>query len=348
MIAQPRARLLKVLAIVVGIAVVGGLLYLLFLRQPQKVTQHYLAELKSIYSTPDTLENFFANVNDVWLDNATGRLYVLDTKTSCFVVFDTGLNFLYRVGRGGDAADEFAFPRWIRSRDSMIYVSDAGHGRLKLLDTAGRYVTALPLSWPQLMNPFAVDSSGHIILNASFESDSLLALYDMSGRIVRQFGRRIKQSTEQGTLRRNLVSPMVGEDGSIYAVFQSLPYIRKYSKDLQLLLEKDLTSAAEVHYILDKTRKNEQTNPNMIHSMVGGVYYRWPYLYVNYGTGLPHGSTLFAYDAKTLELREAIMANRSAHSWDSVRVVWSFVVLPGGDVVSFDMNSGRLVKYAVR
>jgi len=94
MIAQARARLLKVLAIVVGITVVGGLLYLLFLRPLQKVTQHYLAELKSIYSTPDTLENFFANVNDVWLDNATGRLYVLDTKTSCFVVFDTGLNFL--------------------------------------------------------------------------------------------------------------------------------------------------------------------------------------------------------------------------------------------------------------
>ncbi|MGB9773551.1 MAG: hypothetical protein ACP5JH_09425 [Bacteroidota bacterium] len=349
MVAKSQSRLLLVSAIVVGFVILCLLLYFLILRQLREVKRHQLVELKSVFTTSDTLENFLGFINDVWLDEGAGKLYALDRKTNCIAVFDTSLDFLYRIGRAGHAGNEFASPMWIRSRDSIIYVSDFGHGRLKLLRSDGGYMGDLPLSVYQLLYPFAVDHSGCIVANAPFDADSLLVVYDTAGRIVRQFGQRVKQPAERQTLRRNLVWPVVGEDGSIYVVFESLPYIRKYSKDFQLLGEKDVTSATELRWTFRRLKENEKRNPQAIHSMLGGVYYRRPYLYVNYGTDLPHGATLFAYDANTLELREATVANISAHSWDSVRVVGSFVILPGSrNVVSFDMNTGRLVKYAVR
>jgi len=272
-----RARLLKVLAIAGVIAVVGGLLHFLLLRPSPKVTQHYLTELQSVMSTPDSLENFFASVLDVWFDDGTRKLYALDSKTNCFVVFDTSLSFLYRVGRGGDAPNEFAFPKWIRSGGGMIYVSDIGHGVLKVLAGDGEYVRSIPLTHFQLAEPFAVDSSGYIIVNASFADDSLLIVYDTTGKVARQFGKRIKQSTEQETLRRNFVWPVVDKDGNIYVVFQSLPYIRKYSRDFQLLMEKDLSSAAETRWTLQQLEEElKHSSANTIIDIVAGDDYRWP------------------------------------------------------------------------
>ncbi|MGB9589027.1 MAG: hypothetical protein ACPL7O_12685, partial [Armatimonadota bacterium] len=313
MLPKPRSRVILVFAIILVVVAVGTLLYSLLLRQPQKVKQYYLVELKSIFSTPDTLERFFSKVHDTWLDEETGKLYVTDIGTNCIVVFDTNLVFLYRIGRTGDAANEFRWPMYVRSRDNMIYVSDVSHSCLKVLKDGGEYARSIRLTWPQLMYPFAIDSTGRIVANAPFSDDSLLVVYDTSGRIVARFGQRIKRGSEAQTLRQNLVSPVVGEDGSIYVVFLSLPYIRKYSRDFQLVMEKDLSSAGETRYGRSIIRKAEiEESPRMIHSVVNGVYYRRPYLYVVYPGELPHGATIFAYDAKTLQLRQAIMTNLSA------------------------------------
>jgi len=210
MVPKPGSTLILIFALIVVVAAVGMLLYFLLLHQPQKVEQHYLVELKSIFSTPDTLEKFFSDVHSTWLDSGTGKLYVTDMKTSCIAVFDTNLVFLYRIGRTGDAGKEFRWPAYVRTRDNMIYVSDVGHSCLKVLKHTGEYVTSMRLSWPQLMHPFAIDSTGHIIVNAPFNDDSLLVVYDTSGKIVRRFGQRIRRPSETQTLLQNLVSPVVG------------------------------------------------------------------------------------------------------------------------------------------
>ncbi len=331
---EMKVKILIVSFIAVVLVLSVGIYFFIF--YPGKsVEENYLVEDKSISSTPDSIIKFFSFVTSSWFDDKSARLYFSDRDAGCIAIFDTNLNFLDRVGKKGKGPGEFEMIDCVRGFNKLIFIYDVGWIKvLGIDDGRARYLSSFRIPWfPG--NKFSVNSYGNLIVPASAEVDSALAVYDTMGRVLKFFCSKINQGTKQRTFLKNGIWPVVDEEGNIYVVFLSLPYIRKYSTDYKLLIERRLSD--EVKYGLKIIEKNEKQNPNVRWYMVGGVYYRKPYLYVSYASKKP---TIYVYDDKTLKLRKKLKIK------DEGRVVGhNFTVISDNNIVFYDMKTGGIVKY---
>lgn len=308
------------------------IIYFAFFKENAIVKEYILKEVKIVSSTPDTLIKFFVSVSGIYYDESQGKIYVSDNRAGCIAVFDSNMNFLYRIGRKGRGPGEFSYTGCIRKYRNFLYIYDLG--KIQILRDDTNYVTSFPVYWfPDVQ--FAIDLNGNVVIGAPSDKDSLLAVIDTSGKILNTFGKKVKQRTQQETFLKNGVWPVVDEDGNIYVVFLSLPYIRKYSKDLNLLIEKKLKS--EVEYGLKRVEEMSKQNPNIRATMVGGVYFRSPYLYVRYASPEP---IIHVYDTEKLELKRKLKLKTK-------RGIAPFIVTKENNVVAFDLTKGELVKYEV-
>jgi len=327
-------RKFSLLAIMV-IIIIFGVIFIFYVR-PKSVGELQYVEVKTISSTPDSIIKYFSSVTSLWFDSIEKRLYVSDLQAGCIAIFDTNLNYLARIGKKGKGPDEFDWINFVGKFDNLLFVYvPRGIKSFELVDGSPRYLSLFSVPFfPS--NTFAVSVEGNLIMPASSKDDSLLAVYDAKGNLLRLFGKKIPQETEQRTFLKNGVWPVVDGEGNIYVVFLSLPYIRKYSRDFNLLIERHLSD--EVKYGLKIIAEKEKGNPNVRHTMVAGVFYRKPYLYIRYADQLP---VINVYDEKTLELRKKIRIKNAERS------LTNFVVISDKSLVFFDMKNGELVKCEV-
>lgn len=328
---------IKILLSIVFALIILGIIFFMFYPRTKNVEELYLHQVKAISSTPDSIIKFFSSVSCFWFDEDNKKLYVSDPIVSCIAIFDTNLNFLGRIGKMGKGPEEFETIDCISKFNDLLFVYvPMGIKLLRLNGEKAIYLTSFRVPWFS-NNKFAISSKGNLIIPASPESDSLLAVYDTTGMLLNLFGKRIEQESKQRTFLKNGVWPVVDEEGNIYSVFLSLPYIRKYSRDFKLLIEKRLSD--EVKYGLKIIEKKKRENPNIRWSMVGGVYYRKPYLYVRYASEQP--PVICVYDGKTLELKRKLVIK------DVRRTLSNFAVISDRHIVSYDMRTGELVKYEI-
>ncbi len=314
------------------VSLVIAIVYFAFLKRDVSVEEYTLKAVKSVSSTPDTLIKFIVAVSDIEYDESQDKIYVSDFQAGCIAVFDSNLNFLYRVGRRGKGPGEFSYVGGIKKYKNFLYVLDAG--KIQILKDDRYYAGSFRVPWFPGVE-FDVDLDGNIIIGAY---DSLLAVIDTTGKVLKMFGKKVEQKNEQETFLKNGVWPVVDEKRNIYAVFLSLPYIRKYSKNFDLLSEKRLKE--EVRYGLKTIEEMEKKHPGVRATMVGGVYYRSPYLYVRYAS--PESEpVIYVYDAETLELRKKLKLETGKH-------INNFIVDKNNNIVGFDLKNGELVKYVVK
>lgn len=92
---------------------------------------------------PNSNSLYFARPAAIGHDH--DHIYGLDSIDSEIRVFSKSGAFLYAVGKKGQGPGEFDGPNDFWLDDGKIYVSDAGNGRVQILDRKGRYLGGFKL-----------------------------------------------------------------------------------------------------------------------------------------------------------------------------------------------------------
>jgi len=127
------------------------------------------------------------------VDNALGRLYVVDTHLNNVQSFDLKtLKFLKAFGERGKEEGSFNFPSNITvDEKSNIYVVDTMNARVQVFDSVGRFLYSYGRFGDtpgEFARPkgIAIDSEGHVyVVDAAFNN---VQIFDKEGKILMSFG----------------------------------------------------------------------------------------------------------------------------------------------------------------
>ncbi len=127
------------------------------------------------------------------LNEALGRLYVLDRKGHKVVVLNLSGELLFEFGGQGKENGQFHLPLGIAlDRNGKVYVLDSGNFRVQMFDADGKFISKFGSIGDRsgfFANPkgIAVDSDGHIyVTDAAFAN---FQIFDQEGRVLLFVGR---------------------------------------------------------------------------------------------------------------------------------------------------------------
>jgi DNA-binding beta-propeller fold protein YncE len=139
-------------------------------------------------SAPDALHRPVAAA----YDPAAAEVYVVDSATHDIKVFAAQAGTVRRViGARGTEPGEFNFPVDIAYDGGLLWVVDAGNGRVQVLTRDGKPVSCIgrlgdapgDLALPKSI---AFDSEGHVyVVDARFEN---VQIFDRAGQLLLAFG----------------------------------------------------------------------------------------------------------------------------------------------------------------
>ena len=189
-----------------------------------------------------------------------GRVYVVDAKALQIHVFNAAGVHLGSFGRGGQGPGEFTFPHAVAVSSSRIFVKDRGN-LIKTFDLDGRFLGQIRLPLP--ISGYAVKDDRRIYACRLFPVDpelrekalgdpAILAL-DAAGAVADSFGRPVPLVKDMNIL--NLARIALDESGGIYAAYEYVPLVRKYSASGRLIKESELP----YDFIAEYRRENERT-----------------------------------------------------------------------------------------
>ncbi|NOY62344.1 MAG: 6-bladed beta-propeller [Gammaproteobacteria bacterium] len=124
-------------------------------------------------------------------DEATGKIYVADTKSHDIKMFDRDGQLLGAFGGHGEAAGMFNGPTHLAFADGQLYVTDTFNARIQIFTAEGEFVRTFGrrgLNVGDLPRPkgVAVDNTGNIYVVESFY-DRLL-VFDSQGDLLLSIG----------------------------------------------------------------------------------------------------------------------------------------------------------------
>jgi DNA-binding beta-propeller fold protein YncE len=101
------------------------------------------------------------------IDKATGLVYVCDRQRHIIVVMDDRGRPISQIGKlgGGDQSGEFRFPSQVVVEGGELFVLDAGNTRIQILDPAGHFRRAIPLTYADHRTGLAVDGRDNIYVS---------------------------------------------------------------------------------------------------------------------------------------------------------------------------------------
>jgi hypothetical protein len=150
------------------------------------------------------------------------------------------------MGREGSGPGELQRPGEIAVGRDTLRVVDRGNGRLQVLTTDGAYVRSRPL--PPNADGGAVDLgvTGELLVGTRGEGGRLAVLYGATGDTALTVGEpvapsvpmwdfvSIKNRIRDGAIPdefRNIVTPLLGTDGSIWLVLTAEGRVRRYDPE---------------------------------------------------------------------------------------------------------------------
>jgi DNA-binding beta-propeller fold protein YncE len=138
-------------------------------------------------------EGEMVNPSDVAVDDGRHRLYVVDSKQHCVLVFDSESGqFLSKIGRRGTENGQFNFPTNIAlDRAGWVYLTDTLNFRVQIFDADGKFVDTFGEHGDRLgqfLKPkgLALDSFKNIyVVDADFDN---IQIFDQKKRLLMFFG----------------------------------------------------------------------------------------------------------------------------------------------------------------
>ena len=127
----------------------------------------------------------------VAVDQATGRIYVADTRANHVQVFDENGRALFQFGSEGEASGQLNAPTYLSIAAGRVYVTDTLNARVQVFDTDGKYLRQFGdrgLYVGNLSRPkgISVSEDGLVYVVESYY-DHLL-VFDADGRFLLPIG----------------------------------------------------------------------------------------------------------------------------------------------------------------
>ncbi len=254
-----------------------------------------------------------ASGDSLYFDYLTGiaqdslhNFYISDASNNQILKLDSTLKFIKAIGKSGQGPGEFLGPREIVIHKGLIYVNDAGNGRIQILDMEGNCQKSFRPFSPLGLTNFAVNSNGLIYTNTPGK-DSLVTIYNHEGKEVSSFGRKYN-FPGQLEYRNNIAFITIDSRDNSYLVFKCIPKIRKYDKKGRLVWEKDVSKFPEVREMIKRIKKKKKTNNRVMYVLTTDVRIgRADNLYILYVSPIPpygpYGRNPYEFDTTTGKLK---------------------------------------------
>ena len=189
-----------------------------------------------------------------------GRIYVADAKALQIHIFDAEGRHILSFGRGGQGPGEFTFPHAVAVSPNRIFIKDRGN-LIKTFNLDGRFIGQIRPPLP--ISGFAVKDDRRLYACRIFPvdpelrekalGDPAILVLDEAGAVVDSFGRPVPLVKDMNVL--NMTRIALDESGGIYAAYEYVPLVRKYSASGRLIKENGLP----YDFIAEYRRENERT-----------------------------------------------------------------------------------------
>jgi hypothetical protein len=178
-----------------------------------------------------------------------GTVSVLDGPNHRIVVYSQEGRLIRQIGAIGQGSHQLFQPLAMTTDSAGAhYVINQDSGSVQVLAKDGAGVTSFPID--VVSDSIAVTSEGNILLNSPRDGQ-IVSVWSRSGRKIRSFGTLVDRSRGypgrsddrnlQVALNRAYLSVDPADD-SVYAAFQFMPLVQKYSAAGILLWERRLES----------------------------------------------------------------------------------------------------------
>ncbi len=174
--------------------------------------------------------------------DAAGRYYILTAPSAVVQVYDAGGKRTGQIPANPSTNSAILFGEDLDvDTDGRVYVVDAGANAVKVFDAKGSLMIAIPVARPLSV---AALEMGELAVT-SLKSARLVDVYNLQGKIVRQFGDFVSLA-DRPDLNRFLNLGRLASDpsGHLYYAFTYLPEptVRKYDRLGYAVFEAALTT----------------------------------------------------------------------------------------------------------
>ncbi len=188
-----------------------------------------------------------------------GSLFVADSYLHKIIKFN--LNGVYEgeIGEKGEGPGQFIFPnKIVSSNKNQLFILEGGKPRMQIIDTSGNYLGEFKIY--EFINNYIVINE-YIYANCFYHDESenwpLIVKYDLLGKKLSQFGKRIGQKGHRTYDSSVFLSY---DEGELYCLFQHYPIVRSYN--LEGELNREITINIKIFNELKKYNyKRWYTNP---------------------------------------------------------------------------------------
>jgi WD40 repeat protein len=224
---------------------------------------------------------------DVPVDLAVGpegRIYVLDSRDNNIKVFTGEGKFLSAFSREGSGPGELSRPWIMAFVNTRLHVVDTNNGRVQVFTAEGTFQRSYKVATDFGVG-MAFGPEGLLYINTrGFRSPKLIRVYDTQGEQVQEFGEVegepfqfsdftvIKNDIKAGRIPatfKNDALPVAGKDGTIWAIYRSLPQIAFFSreKELQKSLSLDIDEYCGIYDHFRAENKKIENEPHRFYPL---------------------------------------------------------------------------------
>jgi hypothetical protein len=223
----------------------------------------------------DKDENYILNFPSAIAVNEKGNIYITSRENNKISVFDSNGKFVKTIGRFGAGPGEFQFLGMgdqISFFKDIMLINDQRNRRVQVLTEEGKYISQVNPMESRGRSISPIDMNTIILGFCPYkEKQTPIHKYqkeDGSYKLVKAFGDFIGRPSDMDWSDRHSVSSFSSlnaflicsdDKGCIYQIYTSVPIIKKYNPDGQLVWQKtiDILSMNEIMDGYDTTWEKE-------------------------------------------------------------------------------------------
>ena len=175
----------------------------------------------------DDENQFFRFPEDIKIDKQN-LIFIVDSGNNRVQVFDKNGRYKKTIGQKGQGPGDLLLPETLDfDKSQNIYVADFGNYRIQIFDPQGKYLDSFKMTGSQPTH-IALTGKDEIALYSyekTFKSHSMITLYDLKGKIIREIGRMF--DSPKSLLDTESIFFTIDKNDCFYFSFYTIPCYRK-------------------------------------------------------------------------------------------------------------------------
>lgn len=172
-----------------------------------------------------------------------GNYYIFEKEEQCIKVFKSNYNFSHKIGGLGQGKGElYNAQDFCLDKNGTVFVADYGNRRIQYFSSKGQYLGGFDMKfWPHSIK---VNSKGEIYVtgNVDLKNNTIISVFNKKGDLLRNIG-SVDEKYKDGLIKAVLNKRTyldIDQENNVYIAFEAIPTFRKYDKNEELILEKEI------------------------------------------------------------------------------------------------------------